>query len=147
MENLVHRKRTLRDIKHACVNRGTCFPSTMAGSQDSQSLLPVLYRDHHHHAPKTPQADELVKTVSRLENRCDALEGCLRAESDGADAEKARAKESEAKFNRLLVWARAEEERRRQAEQRLSRTREEGKVLEARIKVVEKEVRGYIFDV
>lgn len=96
---------------------------------------------HSAHSSLTPSPDELSLAVARLENRCGALGGSLRAESDAADAEVARAKAAEGRFERLLVWARNEEGRRREAEERLRRACGAGEALEARVKVVEEEVR------
>lgn len=89
-----------------------------------------------------PSPDELSSAVARLENRCQALEGSLRAKSDAADADVARAKVAEGRFERLLAWARTEEGRRREAEERLRRACVAGEALEVRIKVVEEEVRA-----
>lgn len=85
--------------------------------------------------------DDLSLTVSRLEDRCEALERRVRAESDAADAGTGRAKAAEARFARLLVWAREEEERRLQAEERLRRACEAGQALEARGTALKEEVR------
>lgn len=96
---------------------------------------------HSAHSSLTPSPDELSLAVTRLENRCGALGGSLRAESDAADAEVARAKAAERRFERLLVWARKEEGRRREAEERLRRACGAGGSLEAMVKVAEDEVR------
>ena len=84
--------------------------------------------------------DDLSLTLARLENRCETLEVSLRAESDAADVEAARAKSAEDRFQKLLAWARKEEGRRRLAEEKLATVREEGRALEARMGVVKNEV-------
>lgn len=93
----------------------------------------------HAHPPQNP-AGELVLTVSRLETRCEALERRVREESDAAAAGAGRAEAAEARFARLLVWAREEEASRLQAEERLRRACEAGQALEARNKALEEEV-------
>ncbi|CAM9252741.1 unnamed protein product [Pylaiella littoralis] len=85
--------------------------------------------------------DDLSLTVSRLEDRCKALEGSVRAESDAADAEAGRTKAAEARFARLLAWAREEEKRRLQAEEKLRRACEVGQALEARGRALKEEAR------
>ncbi|CAM9891084.1 unnamed protein product, partial [Ectocarpus sp. 8 AP-2014] len=71
--------------------------------------------------------------------RCEALERSVRAESEAAKAEVGRTKAAEARFARLLEWAREEEEHRLQAEEALGRACESGRALEARGKVLEEE--------
>ncbi|CBJ49174.1 hypothetical protein Esi_0207_0040 [Ectocarpus siliculosus] len=83
--------------------------------------------------------DGLSLTISRLEGRCEALERSVRAESEAAKAEVGRTKAAEARFARLLEWAREEEKHRVQAEEVLGRACESGRALEARGKVLEKE--------
>lgn len=77
----------------------------------------------------------------RLEDRCEALESSFREESDTAKAEAGRAKAAEERFARLLVWAREEEERRLQTEEKLRRVCEVGKALDDRRKALKEEVR------
>lgn len=69
------------------------------------------------------------------------MEGSVRAESDAADAEAGRTKAAEARFARLLAWAREEEKRRLQAEEKLRRACEVGQALEARGRALKEEVR------
>ncbi|CAM9099300.1 unnamed protein product [Ectocarpus sp. 4 AP-2014] len=83
--------------------------------------------------------DGLSLTVSRLEGRCEALERSVRAESEAAKAEIGRTKVAEARFARLLAWAREEEEDRLRAEEALGRACESGRALEARGKALEEE--------
>lgn len=83
---------------------------------------------------------DLSLMVSRLEDRCELLERNVRAESDAAGAGAGRAKTAEARFARLVVWAREEEGRRLQAEERLRKACEAGQVLEARNTALEEEV-------
>ncbi|CAM9387548.1 unnamed protein product, partial [Laminaria digitata] len=85
--------------------------------------------------------DDLSRAVSELENSRAALERRLRAESDATDAEKGRAKGAEARFERLLAWARVQEERRRKAEEGLRSACEGTQAAKARTKVVEEEAR------
>lgn len=112
---------------------------TVGAATESRSTRSISA--HPAHSSMTPSIDELSLAVARLENRCGALGGSLRAESDAADTEVARAKAAEGRFERLLVWARKEEGRRREAEERLRRACGAGEALEARVKVVEEEVR------
>eukprot|EP00903_Cladosiphon_okamuranus_P009414 g8978.t1 len=83
---------------------------------------------------------DLSLTVSRLEGRCEALERSVRRESDAAEAAEGRTKAAEARFARLVVWAREEEQRRLQAEEGLRKACEAGRALEARSKALEEEV-------
>ncbi|CAN0521418.1 unnamed protein product [Ectocarpus sp. 12 AP-2014] len=83
--------------------------------------------------------EDLSLTISRLEGRCEALERSVRAESEAAKAEVGRTKVAEARFARLLAWAREEEEDRRRAEEALGRACESGRALEARGKALEEE--------
>lgn len=106
---------------------------------------------------RTP--DDLLLMISRLENRCESLQRTLRAESDAAAAEGNRAKVAEGRFERLLVWGREEERRRREtgkslakADEDLSETErtmnkacEEKKGLEAKVKSAEEEVRASLY--
>lgn len=64
----------------------------------------------------------------------------MRAAADAAEAAESRAKAAEARFARLVVWAREEEGRRLQAETRLGKACEAGQALEARNKALEQEV-------
>lgn len=83
---------------------------------------------------------DLSLTVSSLEHRCEALGSKVAAESDASAAAEGRAKVAEARFARLVVWAREEEGRRVQAEERLRKACEAGQALEARSKALEEEV-------
>lgn len=91
-------------------------------------------------SPIDSPTDDLSLTVARLEDRCEALEISVRAKSDAADAEAGRAKAAEARFARLLVWAREEEDRRLQTEEKLRRACEVVQLLEARGKALKEEV-------
>eukprot|EP00752_Nemacystus_decipiens_P010615 g9453.t1 len=81
----------------------------------------------------------LSLTVSRLEDRCKVLERNVQASTDATEGAEARAKDAEARFARLVVWAREEEGRRLQAEERLAKACEAGQALEARNKALEHE--------
>lgn len=88
-----------------------------------------------------PEPDELRLMLAKLGSRCEDLEGSLREESHAAYIESTRAKSAEDRFQKLLGWARKEEERRRRAEEGLVRASEEGRALEARVTVADQEVR------
>lgn len=89
----------------------------------------------------TSSLDDLSRAVSELENSREALERRLKAESEATDAEKSRAKGAEARFERLLAWARVQEQRRRKAEEGLRSAYEGTQAAKAGAKVVEEEVR------
>lgn len=65
----------------------------------------------------------------------------MRAETDAANTEQAKAAKVEENFERLLAWAREEERRRCEADNNYSRARERTAAATARITVVEEEVR------
>ncbi|CAB1105148.1 unnamed protein product [Ectocarpus sp. CCAP 1310/34] len=88
--------------------------------------------------PSRP-ADGLSRAISRLEGRCEELERSVRAESEAAKAEVGRTKVAEARFARLLAWAREEEADRLRAEEALGKACESRQVLEARGKALEEE--------
>lgn len=90
----------------------------------------------------TSSPDDLSRAVSELENSRQALERRLRAESDAVEAEKGRAKGAEARFERLLAWARVQEDRRRKAEDGLRSACEGTQAAKARAAVLEEEVRA-----
>lgn len=83
---------------------------------------------------------DLSLTASRLKDRCEALERNIRAESDATEAAEGRTKAAEARFARLVAWAREEEGGRLQAEERFRKACEAGQALEARTKALEEEV-------
>lgn len=108
-----------------------CDPRCCAPPHPPTPALPPL---------DLPATDDVCLEVSRLEDRCEALESSVRAESDAAKAEAGRANAAEERFARLLVWAREEEERRLQAEEKLRRACEVGKALDERRKALKEEV-------
>lgn len=101
-------------------------------------LLQTIVRDSY---ATQSVSDNLSLTIARLENRCEALNGNLRVESDAAHAERERATTSERQFERLLIWARQEEGRRLRAEEGVAIAVKRGRTLEEKAKKAEREVR------
>eukprot|EP00904_Undaria_pinnatifida_P001563 jgi/Undpi1/11407/HiC_scaffold_30.g13704.m1 len=136
---------TLRGKGMRCTDLAGHSLFYICGSRKAKEKIESLHRDQAAAAQERVhwqrRDDDLSRAVSELENSRQALERRLRAESDAVEAEKGRAKGAEARFERLLAWARVQEDRRRKAEDGLRSACEGTQAAKARAAVLEEEAR------